>query len=664
MSHLIRGVLLCCYCAGSLGETVAHADASRHFDVIVRHGEVIDGSGRAGYSADVGVSDGYIVAIADLAGDTATRDIDARGYFVTPGFINIHSHAEPNALPTAANMLAQGVTTEILNPDGDGPLEVGAQLRELQRWGLAQNVGAYIGFNSVWEKTMGLADHRRSAQDLRRMRGLVMRGLQQGAWGVSAGLDYKPAYFARTEEVIAVVSAAASWRTNFPNHERIIAPAYSSRAGITETIGIASSAGLSPEITHIKAQGLEQGRGPQIVALMAEATARGHYTPADVYPYLAGMTDLEDLLIPGWAQEGGPEAMRRRFADPTLRERIVRQSEAAMNARLTDGPGGVFLPLVNKSLRSAMETEHIGAGEALIRTLERAGGQEVPAILRFGADSDLEAFLRYRFTAVACDCGATLRKLIHPRYYGTFPRVLAHYVRDQKLLTWEEAIHRMTGLPASTVGMVDRGFIQPGMAADLTVFDPNTITDHATFEAPWLAPDGVRDVLVGGHMEWHDGAATGDGGGRALFRSRHMPTRPPSSESERNVTVKGLLAGAAPGSSAGPTQPRLRLILNIHQGAADPHAGGIGRIEAASKGDFFELQEFGELQTSARWASLTGIAQWGTYTGPVTLVIDAGDPLAAPGQAVITLDAKGRHATWTLSATAVHISATRSNEGS
>jgi len=526
------------------------------------------------------------------------------------------------------------------------------QLRELQRWGLAENVGAYIGFNSVWEKTLGLADHRPSAQDVRRMRTLVTRGLQQGAWGVSAGLDYKPAYFARTDEVISVVSAAAGWRTNFPNHERITPPAFSSRAGIAETIEIASAAGLAPEITHIKAQGHEQGRGPDIVGSMAEATARGHYTPADVYPYLAGLTYLDSLLIPGWAQEGGPEAMRRRFADPTLRERIAQESEAAMNARLTGGPGGVFLPLVNKSLPDFMATDHVGAGEALIRILERAGGQEVPAILRFGADSDLESFLGYHGTAVACDCGATLRKLIHPRYYGSFPRVLARYVRDQKLLTWEQAIQRMTGLPASTTGMVDRGFLQPGMAADLVVLDPNTINDHATFEAPWLAPEGVREVLVGGHLEWNDGSPTGDRGGRALFRSHHMPTRPPSSQSERGLTAAASLEAASSGSSqAG------RLLLDLHQRATDRHAVGTARIEAASKRDSVELQSIGELQVFGRWASFTGVARWGAYTGPVTLIIDAEDPLTAKGRAVLTLDAKGRRGSWTLPAEALHISA-------
>ena len=655
MSRLINTLLACCCCAGSLVAAAADAATTGHFDVIVRHGKILDGSGRPGYIADVGVRDGYIVAIGDLAQETATRDIDAKDCFVSPGFINIHSHAEPNALPTARNMLAQGVTTEILNPDGDGPLEIGAQLRELQRWGLAENVGAYIGFNSVWEKILGLTDRRPSVQDIRRMRASVTRGLQQGAWGVSAGLDYKPAYFATTDEVIAVVSAAASWRTNFPNHERITPPAYSSRAGITETIEIASQAGLSPQITHIKAQGHEQGRGPDIVALMAEATARGHYTPADVYPYLAGLTDLEDLLIPGWAQEGGPAAMQRRFADPTLRARIVQESEAAMNARLTGGPSGVFLPLVNKGLRDVMDAQHVGAGEALIRTLEKAAGQEVPAILQFGAESDLEAFLRYRDTSVACDCGATLRKLIHPRYYGTFPRVLGRYVREKRLLGWEEAVHKMTGLPASTVGMVDRGFLEPGMVADLTVFDAHTIADHATFQSPWLAPDGVRDVLVNGHVEWHDGAATGDIGGRALFRSRHMPTRPSSAQSERAVTVKAALTTVT--RSTGSTQPTLRLLLSLHQGPADRRSGGTGRIEASSKNDSFELEEFGELQISGHWASLTGIARWGAYTGPVTLIIDAQDPQAARGRAVVTLDARERHATWTVPANAVDISA-------
>jgi N-acyl-D-amino-acid deacylase len=644
VSRLIFTLVSCC-CVGSLIATAAHGDVPRRFDVIVRHGKIIDGSGRPGYSADVGIRDGYIVAIADLANDTATRDIEARDCFVTPGFINIHSHAEPNALPTARNMLAQGVTTEILNPDGDGPLDIGAQLRELQQWGLAENVGGYIGFNSVWEQTVGRADRRPAAQDIRRMRGLVTRGLQQGAWGVSAGLDYKPAYFATTAEVIAVVGAAAPWRTNFPNHERITPPAYSSRAGITETIEIASSAGLSPEITHIKAQGHEQGRGSDIVSLMTASTASGHYAPADVYPYLAGMTDLEDLLIPGWAQNGGPQAMRRRFADPQLRARIVEESEAAMNARLTGGASGVFLPLVNQSLQSVMDTDHVGAGEALIRTLEKAGDQEVPAILQFGAEADLETFLRYRGTAVACDCGATLRKLIHPRYYGTFPRVLARYVREKHLLSWEEAVHRMTGLPASTVGMVDRGFLEPGMVADLTVLDPAKITDHATFDQPWLPPDGVRDVLVNGHVEWHDGAATGDVGGRALFRSRHMPTRPPSAASERALTAKAALAAGAPG----------QLLLSIHQAATDRHAVGVGRIESASKTDSVEFQELGELQVAGRWASLTGIAHWGAFTGPVTLIVDAGDPGAAPGRAVMTLEAKGRSATWTLPASALDI---------
>lgn len=655
MSRLITRLLTCCCCAGPLVAAVSHAATARHFDVIVRHGKVLDGSGRPGYSADVGVRDGYIVAIGDLAKDTATRDIEAQDCFVTPGFINIHSHAEPNALPTARNMLSQGVTTEILNPDGDGPVEIGAQLRELQRWGLAENVGAYIGFNSVWEKTVGLADRRPSARDIRRMRAIVTRGLQEGAWGVSAGLDYKPAYFARTDEVIAVVSAAAKWRTNFPNHERIIPPAYSSRAGITETIEIASAAGLSPEITHIKAQGHEQGRGPEIVALLAAATAAGHYTPADVYPYLAGITDLEDLLIPGWAQEGGPEAMQRRFADPTLRARIVQESEAAMNARLTGGPRGVFLPLVNKSLSDLMDAQHIGAGEALVRTLEKAGGREIPAILQFGGESDLEAFLRYREASVACDCGATLRKLTHPRYYGTFPRVLARYVRDKQLLSWEEAVRKMTGLPASTVGMVDRGLLEPGMVADLTVFDARTITDHATFQSPWLASEGVRDVLVNGRVEWQDGMATGEAGGRALFRSGNMPTRAFSSESERAVTAKAVLAAATP--SAGPTQPTLRLLLSIRQGPADRRSGGVARIEASARQDSFELEEFGELQISGTWASLTGIARWGSYTGPVTLIIDAQDPLAVRGRAVITLNARGRHATWTLPASALDISA-------
>src|SRR5215472_5181155 len=242
------------------------------YDVILRHGTILDGTGLKPFRADLAIRNGYIAEIGDLSTRQASLDLDVAGLFVAPGFINIHSHAVPAALPTAENMLTQGVTTEILNPDGGGGTDIAQQLGRSSSGGLAVNIGAYIGFNSVWASVVGQADRRPTAEEVTQMRAIVERNLQQGAWGVSAGLDYKPGYFAHTDEVVRVVSAAAPWRTSFPNHERLTPEsAFSSRAGIAETIKIGIDAGLAPEITHMKIQGQEQGSAAEVIALIKEA---------------------------------------------------------------------------------------------------------------------------------------------------------------------------------------------------------------------------------------------------------------------------------------------------------------------------------------------------------------------------------------------------------
>ena len=632
------------------------AASAETFDVIIRHGTIVDGSGRSRYVADIAVREGYIVKIGDLSVGSASLEIDATGQFVTPGFINIHSHADADALPTASNMLAQGVTTEILYPDGGGPTDIVTALRKLGSQPLAENIGGYIGFNGVWKSVMGSSDHRPSSSEIGKMRELVAHGLQQGAWGISAGLDYKPAYFATTDEVIRIVSVGAPWRTNFPNHERVTPPQFSSRAGIGETIRIGTEAGVAPEITHIKAQGHEQGKGPEIVEMMTRASRTGHYTPADVYPYLAGITGLQDLLIPGWAQDGGAAAMRNRFKDPKLRERIARESEAAMNARLTGGAEGVRLLQLNKSLIDVMATEHVGAGEAVIRTLEAAGDQELYAVLQFGTESDLEAFLRYDGTAVACDCGATLLKLTHPRFYGTFPRVLGRYVREKQVLTWEQAIEKMTALPASTIGMVDRGVLSVGMRADITVFDPRVITDRSTFAQPALMPEGVREVLVNGRSAWHEGSPSGVAAGSVVFRSRHMPTRPWDSRSTRHARTTSAPLSLVGGNTG---KSHLRLRLDIAQTGSSSQAKGTIRIEGAAEKDRLEMLEFGELQLSERWFTVTGIARWEGTIEPVTLILDAADPNTDRKIATLIVDSPTRHAEWQTAAAIIEFGATK-----
>ncbi len=569
--------------------TIGAQSPTRPYDVIFRNGTVVDGTGAPRYLADVAVADGAIARVGDLRGERATVDIDATGLFVTPGFINIHSHAEPEGLSTAVNMLSQGVTTEILNADGAGPLDINAQLSSASARGLALNVGANIGFNSVWADVVGQSERRPTTAEMTRMRRLITDSLAAGAWGISAGLDYKPGYFASTEDVVGVVDAARRSRTYFSNHDRVTPESgFSSLAGMAETIAIGARSGVTPLITHMKVQGHEQGRADTILGQMREASGRGTYTPADVYPYLAGQTSLVALIVPGWAQDGGRDAMLKRFADPTLRARIVAEAEQAMDKRF-GGPAGIHLPEMKQDLTDVMRELQVSAGEAVVRLLERGS----PGIIvRFGIEADLVKILQHPTSSVACDCGAVTGRASHPRYYGTYPRVLGRYVREQQALTWEDAIRKMTGLPAATTGMVDRGLVAPGMAADLVVLDPASVIDRATFEAPMERSAGIRAVLVNGRFALRDGAPTGTRAGTALRRGAHMPTRPMS-------TAAKMLGRRI-------TRGTTSLVIDVSQAAGARAASGTVTLTDADRGVTLSMTTFGQLQVAQNWSTLTG----------------------------------------------------------
>jgi len=441
-------------CAAAVACVVAAAAQPKpQYHTILRNGTIIDGSGLPPYRADVGLRGDYVAAVGTLAKASAEREIDVTGLHVTPGFINIHSHASPAALSRAENMLTQGVTTEILNADGGGAVDLTAQRARVAADGLAVNVGAYIGFNSVWSNVVGPEDRRPTDEELERMRALVVDGMNAGAWGVSAGLDYKPAYFATTDEVVRVVSAAQPFRTNFTNHDRITPETqFSSRAGIAETLLIAERAGLVGIVTHMKVTGRERGTAAASLKLIDDATRRGHFAAADVYPYLAGQTGLGALLLPAWALDGGRDAMLKRLADPAQRQKIVVETEQIMQDRF--GGEGLYLPASKREITDVMKEMGVSAGEAIARLLEQPNPGAV--IIRFGLEDDLRKILQYRHSSIACDCGATTSTATHPRNYGTYPRLLGRYVRDDKVLTWQDAIRKMTSLPAATIGMIDR----------------------------------------------------------------------------------------------------------------------------------------------------------------------------------------------------------------
>lgn len=493
------------------------------FDVLLRHGTVVDGSGADGFEADVGIRADRIVKVGDLSGASAEQEIDVSGLVVAPGFIDIHSHASTAALREARSSLTQGVTTELLNPDGGGSLNIAERL-SIEEDGLGINVGAYTPFNGIWSNIVGSTDRRATEAEMERMRGLTVSGMANGAWGVSLGLDYTPGFYAETDQVIGVVEAARNWRTNTPSHIR------NEDVGVldavAEHIEIGETAGLVPVITHHKVMNCCWGQSVETLELLDEANERGTYAVMDQYPYLAAQTGLT-WIVPRWALEGGREAYLERFADPELRPQIEQEIHGLIEVKVGVAEN-VFINAEQRTLADIAEEMDVTAGEATMRVVEEHGN--LSSVWTFGHDDDVERIMQHPLVAVASDGGATTSAATHPRRYGTQPRVLGRYVREKGVLELEEAVYKMTGLPATIIGMVDRGYIEPGMAADLTVFDPETIIDHATFEEPRQFSEGVEHVLVNGVFALQDGELTGAQPGKALRRESNEISRPATGE--------------------------------------------------------------------------------------------------------------------------------------
>lgn len=605
--------------AGGIGLAQTSAQpAPTTYDIIIRGGTVFDGSGRAGRVADVGIVGDRIFAVGDLSRSRGRIERSARGRYVSPGFVSVHDHSQPDAYARPVNLLTQGITTAITNPDGGGPLDIRAQLARP----LGLNYGAYLGFNSVWAEVMGQDNRRATPADTARMAGLVTAGMKAGAYGLSAGLDYKPGFWATTDEVVAVSRAAAPWRTGFPNHERVYeGNGYSSMAGMAETVAIGERAGLMPIITHMKLQGRDHGKVGPAFALATNAARRGVVVGTDAYPYTFGSTSLEQLTIPAWAQEGGDQAMLARFKNPQLRARIASETDAQLNVRW-GGPGGVYLLEMRRELTDIIkEMGGVRPGEAIMRLLE-AGQRRV--LLRFGVEADQEKIVAHPLNAVSCDCGATTSKTVHPRSWGAFPRFMGRYVRERRLVNWPEAVRKMTALPATMIGMAERGYLLPGMVADVTVFDPQTVIDRATIENPTLPSVGIDTVLVNGVLALDGGRATNVSAGKPLARSRHEPGRPMNLRGSRSLRVSGTMRGGA------------RIAVNLTQAGNAERPTGAFSVAGLPGGAFAFTPSL--LQASRGWASVTGIGRWpGGRQGAVTLLAEQADPLGGdrPGLALL-----------------------------
>lgn len=500
-SHLVGALALLC---------LASCTPKEKYDLIIEKGQVIDGTGARAFKADVGIREGRIVLIGDLSnGDSPVR-IDATGLTVAPGFIDLHAHIEPiMRLPDAESHVRQGVTTALGGPDGGGPWPFGKYLDSLStNFKLGMNVAYLTGHNTIRRKVMGNADRKPTPAELDSMKAMVARAMSEGAFGLSTGLKYLPGTFAETAEVIELSRMAARKGGIYTSHLR--EEGLGLLAGVSEAILIGREAQIAIVLTHHKAMGKPMWGASKITTAMVDsARGVGLDIMMDQYPYTASSTGLS-VLIPSWALEGTPDDFKKRVADKKQKTRIL---EAIKFNLLNDRGGGDLknIQFSNVSWDSTLQGKTLldyvvqqgkevsldnGADAVVEIQLKGSAG----CIFYAMSEEDVVRIMKHPFTMHASDGG--LAKFgedhPHPRAYGTFPRILGRYVREQKVLTLEDAIRKMTSLPADRIMLHDRGRIKEGQVADITIFNPATVIDQSTFEKPHQYPLGIEYVIVGG----------------------------------------------------------------------------------------------------------------------------------------------------------------------
>jgi len=488
----------------SLGFAVSAA--GQDYDLVVRNGIIIDGTGARGVAGDVAVKNGHIVAVGKIEGKAA-REIDAHGLVVAPGFIDVHTHAEDIlSMPKAENFLRMGVTTLVLGNCGTSVVKVGDFFRELEQEGISPNIATLIGHGSVRRRAMsGSYDRPPTAPELATMKGLVDQAMKDGAVGLSTGLIYQPGVFAKTEEIIELAKVASAYGGIYTSHMRNEGNRITQ--SLKEVFRIAREAKMRAEVSHIKLSGpANWGRADKVLALLEHARREGLQITQDQYAYLASSTDLGQL-IPEAALEGGKFA--ERMADPKLKAKFVREMKASLHRRKSPDYSYAVIASYrrDKSLnglnivQAAKKTRGSDSIDDQIETIldiQNHGGAS--AVFHGMSEPDLQCFMRQTNTMIAADSG--VRKMgegvPHPRGYGNNARVLGRYVRELKVLTLEDAIRKMTSLPAHTFEFGQRGEIRPGYWADLVVFDPEKVQDNATYADPHHFATGFSAVIVNG----------------------------------------------------------------------------------------------------------------------------------------------------------------------
>lgn len=518
---ILRHVVVC----GALLGLRAQAQT---FDILIVGGKVIDGAGSPSFASDIGVNADSITAMGKLADRPAKLRIDASGLTITPGFIDIHSHAgrRIEANPRLESLVRQGVATVIEGNDGSSPVPLAPALLKLAAVKPSLNFGYFVGQGSVRSQVLGLVNRRATESEVQRMREIVRQAMLDGAFGLSTGLFYVPGNFTPTEEVVELARVAGAMGGMHISHMRDESAQV--LQSVRETIRIGEEGHLPTQITHHKIIGAASwGASEQTLSLVAEARARGVDVTLDQYPYTASHTGSV-ALFPQWALEGGAGSLRERMQAPAQRVRIKNE----IVRRIKEDRGGgdpknvqfshcAFDPsLDGKTLAEVtrargLEPNLENAAEVILQIQERGGCSTIYHAI---TESDVERIMKSPWTIIASDGEAPIfgEASPHPRAYGTFPRVLGRYVREKKLLSLESAVHKMTGLPAARLKLFDRGLLRPGMKADIVIFDAAMIADRSEFTNPHQYSVGVRDLLVNGDPVLLNGKMTGARPGRVL----------------------------------------------------------------------------------------------------------------------------------------------------
>ena len=498
------------------------------FDLVIRGGRVLDGSGNPWRYADVGVRGDRIITVGDLAEAEAKRVLDATGMYVAPGFIDVHSHAarglSSEALSHGHPLLAQGLTTVVVNPDGGGPIDIAWQRGRLLEHGLGVNVAQLVPHGAVRRAVLRMVDRAPSEAQLDAMRERVRRGMQEGAFGLSSGLFYAPGSYSATEEVIALAKVAAEFGGVYSSHIRDESDYNIGLvAAVDEVIRIAREAELPGIVSHIKALGPRVwGFSHAVVSRIERAREEGVQVYADQYPYEASGTSITGALVPRWAQVGGREAMVGRLANDEERARL--RADIVDNLDRRGGAErlrfqGSDPELAGRTMQAVADERGVEPAD-LVLSLMSGGGAGLTSFNM--QEDDIAAFMQQPWTMTCTDGGlvAMGNGSPHPRSYGAFARKLKRYVVEQRVIDLPTAVRSMTSLPATVFGIEGRGHIQENAFADICVFDLQRVDDKATYRRPHQLAEGMVFVLVNGQLAVDAGEFTGAKAGTVLRKDR------------------------------------------------------------------------------------------------------------------------------------------------